>query len=87
MRNDIPRLTLLVSLTNGMMGKRADRVPQLVAKNPVLFRLIGEIFASGVDADGWRLIGDLYRQATAILDAEYAFIAIDEVLKKGFKVG
>jgi hypothetical protein len=87
MRDDIPRLTLLVSLSNGMMGKRADRVPHLVAKNPELFRLVGEIIASGVEADGWRLIGDLYSQATAIRDAEGAIIAIDEALSKEFNRG
>ena len=82
MRDDIPDATLKMALSNGMSGTRRDRVPALVARNPTLLRRLGAIVTDPITREHWSLLVQLHEAACAIVAADKAREAIENLLKK-----
>lgn len=87
MRDDLPDATLKMALSNGMSGTRRERVPALVARNPVLMHRLSTIVAEPITRENWGSLVELHESACAIVAARNAADAIAAMLAMEQKNG
>lgn len=82
MRDDLPDATLKMALSNSMQGLGRDSAPGLVARKPDLMRRLAKIIEDQDTREHWGLLVQLYEAACAIVAADKATEAIENLLKK-----